>query len=95
MRPDNRGDIFAYHSGATQTEDRKREIYAICQLWNIIIIEDDPYYYLQYAVGEPPRGLKNLGASYLSMDTDARVCRLDTFSKVRDVGEWDTKEAFA
>jgi kynurenine/2-aminoadipate aminotransferase len=46
-----------------------------------VIIEDDPYYYLQYKVGEPPRGYNNLGESYLSMDTDGRVIRLDSFSK--------------
>ena len=27
---------------------RKREIYSICQEYNIIVIEDDAYYYLQY-----------------------------------------------
>jgi len=30
-----------------------------------------------------PRGLHNLGASYLSLDTDGRVIRLDSFSKVQ------------
>lgn len=68
--------------GATQTTERKRAVYDICRRFDIIILEDDPYYCLQYTVGEPPRGLQNLGRSYLSMDTDARVCRLDTFSKV-------------
>ena len=45
-------------------------------------MEDDPYYYLQFKPGEAPRGLTNLGASYLSMDTENRVLRLDSFSKV-------------
>ena len=45
-------------------------------------MEDDPYYYLQYKAGEAPRGLKDLGRSYLSMDTENRVMRLDSFSKV-------------
>ena len=45
-------------------------------------MEDDPYYYLQFKPGEAPRGFKNLGVSYLSMDTENRVLRLDSFSKV-------------
>lgn len=69
-------------SGATQTLERKRQIYSICRQYNILIMEDDPYYYLQYTPGEPPRGLENLGQSYLSMDTDSRVIRLDSFAKV-------------
>ncbi len=74
-------------AGATQTEERKRQIYAICSEFNILIMEDDPYYYLQFKPGEAPRGLNNLGASYLSMDTENRVLRLDSFSKVsnRDI----------
>lgn len=46
-------------------------------------MEDDPYYYLQYKAGEAPRGLSGLGESYLSMDTESRVMRLDSFSKVQ------------
>ena len=30
--------------------ERKREIYAICAEYDVIIIEDDPYYYLQFGV---------------------------------------------
>ena len=70
---------------------RRREIYAICREYNILLLEDDPYYYLQWppAAGHgstaeaAPRGLANLGTSYLSMDTDGRVIRLDSFSKVQ------------
>ena len=69
-------------AGATQTQERKRQIYSICSEFNILIVEDDPYYYLQYTPGEGPRGLQGLGASYLSMDTECRVLRLDSFSKV-------------
>ena len=33
---------------------RKRELYAICAEYDVIIIEDDPYYYLQFGIrGEP------------------------------------------
>lgn len=34
--------------GTVTPLSRKREIYGICQEYNIIIIEDDAYYYLQY-----------------------------------------------
>lgn len=33
--------------GASVTLERKKQIYSICQKYDIIILEDDPYYYLQ------------------------------------------------
>lgn len=92
---------------------RRKEIYGVCQKYDIIIIEDDPYWYLQYpsanelsvkARGTPVSEnfpvesshnynlssggkssgfpfLDSLVPSYLSVDTDGRVVRLDTFSK--------------
>lgn len=89
--------------------ERRKEIYAICQKYDIVIIEDDPYWNLQYpsasAMEARSRGidpveptlysrnynaggkssgfeyLDSLVPSYLSVDTDGRVVRLDTFSK--------------
>ena len=70
--------------------------------YDIIIIEDDPYWYLQYPSANPNRFvsaiydpspltspkkssgyafLDSLVPSYLSVDTQGRVVRLDTFSK--------------
>jgi DNA-binding transcriptional MocR family regulator len=88
---------------------RRKEIYALCQQYDVLIIEDDPYWYLQYptanklslaARGKPvsvnhpvnynynagKKGsgypfLDSLVPSYLTIDTDGRVIRLDTFSK--------------
>ncbi|RVX71251.1 hypothetical protein B0A52_04825 [Exophiala mesophila] len=90
---------------------RRKEIYALAQKYDIIIVEDDPYWYLQYpsalelsnkARGQstspkPPAAvnyntldggrssgyefLDSLVPSYLSIDVDGRVVRLDTFSK--------------
>jgi DNA-binding transcriptional MocR family regulator len=91
---------------------RRKQIYALCQKFDILIIEDDPYWYLQYPSanalslqkhGKPvstnhpttPTNyntfsggkssgfpfLDSLVPSYLSVDTDGRVVRLDTFSK--------------
>ncbi|XP_042240783.1 kynurenine/alpha-aminoadipate aminotransferase, mitochondrial-like isoform X2 [Homarus americanus] len=62
-------------NGAVVSEARRREIYAIASDYNIIILEDDPYYFLNYTDDEA------LPASYLSMDTDGRVLRFDSFSK--------------
>ncbi|KAF7187058.1 Aromatic amino acid aminotransferase C56E4.03 [Pseudocercospora fuligena] len=95
---------------------RRREIYALCCKYDIIIVEDDPYWYLQFptstavnttssshaenfsfnpdqpmfANAEPvPQGWKKSGYPFLdslvpssvSIDTEGRVIRLDTFSK--------------
>lgn len=93
---------------------RRKEIYSLCQKYDIIIIEDDPYWYLQYPsanvmslrargtrvsenhptntqpqnyhAGQPKSTsgyafLDSLVPSYLHVDTDGRVVRLDTFSK--------------
>ncbi|PIK44361.1 putative kynurenine/alpha-aminoadipate aminotransferase, mitochondrial isoform X2 [Apostichopus japonicus] len=35
-------------SGVSLTLERRRDIYKICQDYNILIIEDDPYYFLQF-----------------------------------------------
>ncbi|OJD13353.1 hypothetical protein AJ78_06188 [Emergomyces pasteurianus Ep9510] len=103
-------------TGAVLPVPRRRELYAICQKYDIIIVEDDPYWHLQYpsaareleahfrggSDGNPhphpnhPSAQPNYNAhgklsgypfldslvpSYLSIDTDGRVVRLDTFSK--------------
>ena len=80
---------------------RRKEIYALCVQYDIVIVEDDPYWYLQYpsanaanfsAAKHDPSPLPNqkssgydfldsLVPSYLSVDTQGRVVRLDTFSK--------------
>jgi len=73
---------------------RRKAIYALCVEYDIIIIEDDPYWYLQYPSSlttppprvKPPKSsgfpfLDSLIPSYLSIDYQGRVVRLDTFSK--------------
>ncbi|KAJ2082841.1 hypothetical protein H4R24_001299 [Coemansia sp. RSA 988] len=82
-------------TGATMTAERRHAIYTVAQKHNLVIIEDDPYYYLQFGEyrsqtneGDPAGrctklpGLSKLVPSLLSMDTDGRVIRLDSFSKV-------------
>ncbi|KAJ1941677.1 hypothetical protein FBU59_003435 [Linderina macrospora] len=82
-------------TGATMSAERKQAIYAVAQKHNLVLIEDDPYYYLQFAQYIPAEqvqdqedryrglpGLKGLVPSLLSLDIDGRVIRLDSFSKV-------------
>ena len=55
-----------------------------CSRHGILIVEDDPYFYLQFPRGpQHPPGLAGLprASSYLSLDTQGRVIRLDSFAK--------------
>ena len=47
-----------------------------------MIVEDDPYFCVQHQSGQADNQIGNLYPSYLSLDADNRVIRLDTFSKV-------------
>ncbi|KAL9053027.1 MAG: hypothetical protein Q9162_005015 [Coniocarpon cinnabarinum] len=81
-------------TGATQGADRRKALYAVAQKHDLVVIEDEPYFFLQMQpyVGQghepppPPKThqdfLSALVPSYLSMDTDGRVIRVDSFSKV-------------
>ncbi|CBY01547.1 hypothetical protein IAQ61_003369 [Plenodomus lingam] len=82
-------------TSGTLSVARRRELYALCVQYDVIIVEDDPYWYLQYPSSAradrtpPPRPAKSSGfafldgliPSYLSIDYQGRVVRLDTFSK--------------
>lgn len=81
-------------TGATQSAERRRAVYKVAQKHDIYIVEDEPYYFLQMQPygGEgakplPPPAtheefIKSLVPSFLSMDVDGRVLRLESFSKV-------------
>lgn len=81
-------------TGATQGIQRQKDIYAVAQKHNLYIIEDEPYYFLQMqpyagqdALSLPPPAthaefFASLLPSYLSIDVDGRVMRMDSFSKV-------------
>ncbi|BCS26590.1 aminotransferase-like domain-containing protein [Aspergillus puulaauensis] len=85
-------------TGATQSLERRKEIYKVAQKHNLYIIEDEPYYFLQMqpytgANSEPvppPANhedfIKSLIPSYLSLDVDGRVLRMESFSKVLTPG---------
>lgn len=91
-------------TGWVLSVQRRKELYAVCSKYDVVIVEDDPYWYLQFpsaAVEEArSRGqappvveehvpskssgfdyIDSLTPSFLSVDTDGRVIRLDTFSK--------------
>lgn len=63
-------------TGIITTDERRREVYRVCQEHDVVIIEDDPYWFLQFD-GTSSHRLP----SYLTIDFDSRVIRLDTFSK--------------
>ena len=92
-------------TSGTLSVPRRKAIYALCSKYDVMIIEDDPYWYLQFpsaaAVESQVRGtplpaaapihkferssghpfLDSLVPSYLNIDYEGRVVRLDTFSK--------------
>ncbi|KAF9364951.1 Aromatic/aminoadipate aminotransferase 1 [Mortierella sp. NVP85] len=75
-------------TGTTMSIQRRKDIMQVAQEHDLVLIEDDPYYYLQFFVDQPSNRTaqgesKESGwmPSLLSMDTDGRVIRLDTFSK--------------
>ncbi|KAK4240007.1 hypothetical protein C8A03DRAFT_31847 [Achaetomium macrosporum] len=75
-------------TGATQGEKRRRAIYEVARKHDVFIVEDEPYYYLQMQKPgtQPPASveefLEGLIPTYLSLDVDGRVLRMDSFSKV-------------
>jgi aromatic amino acid aminotransferase I len=85
-------------TGTTQSLERRREIYRVAQAHDMIILEDDPYYFLQMApydplgvsrpeaIHSPADLLEVIVPSYLSIDVDGRVIRMDSFSKVVSPG---------
>lgn len=68
-------------SGVSMTPERKRQVYEIASRHNLLIIEDDPYWNLQL-----DDSLRKDNVSFLSLDRDGRVLRLDSFSKVISAG---------
>ena len=60
--------------------DRRKEIYQLCSDYNLLLLEDDPYYYLQFEEKDAR------APSFFSMDTEGRVLRFDSFSKILSSG---------
>lgn len=88
-------------TGCTLSECRKPCIYQLAQKHDILIVEDDPYYFLQMGTYVSPdkretdeqdivtqelkqnhgEFVKSLSRSFLDLDRDGRVIRLDSMSK--------------
>lgn len=85
-------------TGACLSPTRAKEIYDICSKYDIYIVEDDPYYCLQFNVdGESQPGDRHLVShSLLPLDIDGRVIRFDSFAKFLAPGfrlSWVTAES--
>ena len=77
-------------TGITMPEQRKRDIYKACCDLDLIVIEDDAYYYLHFenqgdvdSVGNPydarrMPGVNGLPRSLYSFDTECKVLRIDS-----------------
>jgi len=83
--PDRPKVLYINPTGANPTGtllsvERRKEIYQLCCDYNLLLLEDDPYYYLQFGEKDtrPP--------SFLSLDTQGRVLRFDSFSKILSSG---------
>ncbi|BGP56694.1 hypothetical protein JCM8202v2_004324 [Rhodotorula sphaerocarpa] len=96
--PDEHGGMKRRNpTGGTVSLERKRAIYQLAVKYDVIIVEDDPYYFLQSGeyrrAGEARSAhagkktesdaefLASLVPSYLHLDDQGRVVRIDTFSK--------------
>ncbi len=85
-------------TGATQSLQRKKAIYHVAEDYDLIVIEDDPYYFLctdlsldsikdsnsanPEDLAARPVYLAGLPPSFLALDKSARVIRLDSTSKI-------------
>ncbi|EPY52287.1 aromatic aminotransferase [Schizosaccharomyces cryophilus OY26] len=87
-------------TGSTLPIGRRKRIFALAQKYDIIIIEDEPYYFLQMdsyhgnvlaSEIQKQDSTQNIGVSsfvnklvpsFLKLDTEGRVLRLDSFSKL-------------
>jgi 2-aminoadipate transaminase len=65
-------------TGITMTLERRKKVLELCEKFNVIIIEDNPYGDLSYD-GEPPETLK-------SLDTKGIVVYVGSFSKIISPG---------
>ncbi|KAI1796884.1 PLP-dependent transferase [Ganoderma leucocontextum] len=70
-------------TGVTTTEERRREVLALAREYNLLILEDDPYYYLYFGKAARPR-------SYFSLERElpevGRIIRFDSVSKILSSG---------
>lgn len=83
-------------TGVTMNGERRKQIYEVCVRYDVVIVEDDPYSFLQFPAFAPDTAafdpvspskastadlLRSLAPSFLRFDNQGRVIRLDSFSK--------------
>lgn len=69
-------------TGTSLSNDRKKRIYELACKYHLIIIEDDPYWNLNFTSLEEDRNR----TTFWSMDIEQRVMRLESLSKITAVG---------
>ena len=78
-------------TGITQLKQQRQQVLELAKKYNFAIIEDDPYGMLQFPDYELKQYshptlvdtfLEELVESYLELDTEGRVVRVETFSKL-------------
>jgi len=67
-------------TGLSTTLERRLEIYQLACQYDLLIVEDDPYYFLTFNTSDGESRIPP--ASFLSLDTEGRVLRLESFSKI-------------
>ncbi|GMM38641.1 bifunctional 2-aminoadipate transaminase/aromatic-amino-acid:2-oxoglutarate transaminase [Saccharomycopsis crataegensis] len=96
-------------TGSSLSNERRQEIYKIACKHDILIVEDEPYYFLQMeeytkdvnarsgkSIHNHEEFVKAMVKSFLSLDTEGRVLRLDSCSKTLAPGTrvgWITAKA--
>ena len=61
-------------TGASLSLARRQRVYEVARTYDLLLLEDDPYHWLQFSAARRP--------SLLSLDRDGRVLRFDSFSKL-------------
>ncbi|KOS12632.1 aromatic amino acid aminotransferase [Malassezia pachydermatis] len=80
-------------SGTTASADRKRAILKLAREYNLLILEDDPYYYIAFeGLGEDPVTRPRI-PSYFALENEEAdkwgygyVLRFESFSKIMSAG---------
>lgn len=80
-------------SGTSASDSRKREILAITRKHNLLLLEDDPYYFLSFhgLTSDADPVTRQRGKSYFQLEAETqggkgRVVRFDSFSKILSAG---------
>lgn len=80
-------------SGTTASADRKRAILQIVRKHSILILEDDPYYYLSFEGLDKDSAMRHRSPSYFALEKEDNdrwgygyVLRFESFSKILSAG---------